>query len=92
MMQELDPAGIYVYAVYDAGMGPGWSICLLCLCCRNWTWLVYMFTLFMMQELDSAGLYVYLVYDAGIGPVGSICYLAYDAGMGPGGSLCLPCL
>ena len=59
-MQETDLAGLYVYLVYDAGIGPGWSM-------------VYMFTLFMMQELDPAGLYVYLVYDAGIGPGGSIC-------------------
>ena len=28
MMQELDPAGLYVYLVNDAGMGPGRSICL----------------------------------------------------------------
>ena len=28
IMQELEPAGLYVYLVYDARIGPCWSICL----------------------------------------------------------------
>ena len=60
MMQELGRAGLYVYLVNDAEIGPGGST-------------VFMFTLFMMQELEPAGLYVYLVHDARIGPSCYIC-------------------